>query len=65
MKFGIDIHLTDSATSGQVNSFYSFPLMSHNNIRNPPELSVVCYGRNIRQRLHQESKTGYDMVYAR
>lgn len=61
----IDNYLTDGATSGQMNSFYSFFLMSHNNIRNPPKLSVVCYGRNIRHRLHQENKTHHDMVHAR
>jgi hypothetical protein len=41
-------NLTSSATCCQMNNFYPFLLMSHNNIRNPPNLCVVCYGRNIR-----------------
>ena len=64
-EVGINIYHTDGATSGQMNSFYSFFLMSHSNIRNPPEFSVVCYGRNIRRWLHQENKTHHDMVHAR
>lgn len=52
-------YLTSSATRCQMKNFYPFLLMSHNNIRNPPNLCVVCYGRNIRSWLHQRSKKGY------
>lgn len=49
-------YLTNSPSSSQMKSLYSFFLMSHNNIRNPPQISVVRNCRDIRGWLQQQKK---------